>query len=250
MGCLLRVLVPAFLWITAIHSAEAGVVQAPRGETVWDGVFTAAQAGRGREAYAANCSACHGADLEGANAPSLKGDLFMLHWSEDSLDALFTRVKSMPPRTSAQISEAMHLDMLAHILSVNTFPAGNEALTAGTLSGIRVESRDGPGIVPPGALVEVAGCLTSGPDQTWLLTKGTPLVRTRNPNQPAPAELLTPAPLGTETYRLLYPESFAPGFRADAHQGHKMQARGFLIRNPADIRINVTWLEMLSETCN
>jgi hypothetical protein len=173
----------------------------------------------------------------------------MLHWAEDSLNPLFARVRSMPPQSSSEISEATHLDILAHILSFNAFPAGDEVLDATMLTNIRVESRDGPGMIPPGALVEVVGCLTSGPDQTWNLTNATNLARTRNPNQPAPNELRASEPLGTQTYRLLDPESFSSGFRADAHRGFKMQARGLLIRLPNDIRINTTWLEKLSETC-
>ena len=173
----------------------------------------------------------------------------MLHWAEDSLNAVFTRVKSMPPRSAVPLSEAAHLDILAHILSVNTFPAGDDELRVATLTSIKVESKDGPGVVPNGALVEVVGCLTQSSDQAWILTNGTNPVRTREPNQPQPNELQTDAALGTQTYRLLYPDSFAPGFRIDPHEGHKMQAKGLLIRTSNDTRINITWLEMLGEAC-
>jgi mono/diheme cytochrome c family protein len=231
--------------VSGVYSDRAEARTAQTNKTVWDGVFTSAQAARGKEAFSTNCSGCHGPDLEGGNASSLKGDVFMLHWAEDSLNAVFTRVRSMPPRAAVPLSEATHVDILAHILSVNAFPAGNDELDAATLANIKVESKDGPGVVPNGALVEVVGCLTQNSDQSWNLTNGTDLLRTRNPNQPAPAELRTEATLSTQTYRLLYPESFAPGFRIEPHKGHKMQAKGFLIRTPNDMRINVTWLEML-----
>jgi quinoprotein glucose dehydrogenase len=249
---LVPVLASYLLLITGglfLAPAEARPRQAPAGKTVWDGVFTEAQAARGKDAFAANCSMCHGNDLEGGRASSLKGDVFMLHWSEDTLNAVFERVRSMPPRAAVPLSEAVHLDILAHILSVNAFPVGKDELTAAAVDNIRVESKDGPGAVPNGALVEAVGCLTQNSDLTWSLTSGTALARIRNPNQPAPEERQTAAALGTQTYRLLYPESFSPGFRIDPHKGHKMQARGLLIRMPAETRVNVTWLEMLSETC-
>jgi hypothetical protein len=154
----------------------------------------------------------------------------------------------MPPQSSGEISEATHLDILAHILSFNAFPAGEE-LEAAMLPNIRVEGRDGPGIIPPGSLVEVVGCLTPGADLTWNLTSATSLTRIREPGQPGPNALRTSETLGTQTYRLLSPESFTTGFRADAHRGHKMQARGLLVRTPTEIRINTTWLEKLAETC-
>ena len=39
--------------------------QAPA-KTVWDGVYTEAQAARGRSAYQQHCAECHGGSLEGA----------------------------------------------------------------------------------------------------------------------------------------------------------------------------------------
>ena len=46
-------------------------------KTVWDGVFTAAQAERGRDAYAVHCVSCHADDLRGMGGPALKGQEFM-----------------------------------------------------------------------------------------------------------------------------------------------------------------------------
>ena len=58
-------------------------------KTVLDGVFTAAQAERGKEAYAAHCSSCHMEDLQGLAAPALKGEQFMENWREDSTSEAF-----------------------------------------------------------------------------------------------------------------------------------------------------------------
>ena len=45
---------------------------APSGGTVWDGVFTEAQASRGEAAYGRSCAVCHKEDLlGGGTAPAL-----------------------------------------------------------------------------------------------------------------------------------------------------------------------------------
>ena len=41
--------------------------------TVWDGVYSEAQATRGKQAYIDNCASCHGEGMQGADlAPALK----------------------------------------------------------------------------------------------------------------------------------------------------------------------------------
>src|SRR6185503_20778547 len=44
------------------------------------GVYSAAQANRGRLVVEANCSACRGDDLLGLEGPALVGNAFMLKW--------------------------------------------------------------------------------------------------------------------------------------------------------------------------
>ena len=51
--------------------------------TVWDGVYTDAQAERGRAAYQQSCAACHREDLRGdSTAPSLVGESFTFLWGD------------------------------------------------------------------------------------------------------------------------------------------------------------------------
>ena len=61
--------------------------------------FTVEQLERGKQAYAVNCAACHGAELsDGEFAPPLKGSLFGSQWGGQSLDALYRQILStMPP---------------------------------------------------------------------------------------------------------------------------------------------------------
>src|SRR6185295_569107 len=60
--------------------------------TVWDGVYTPAQADRGQSGYGWNCKRCHGEDLT-ASGNVLRGGKFMDHWREDNLKSLFSTLK-------------------------------------------------------------------------------------------------------------------------------------------------------------
>lgn len=218
--------------------------------TVWDGVFTAEQAARGKTTYASTCAPCHGADLNGVNRPALKGEVFLSHWMEGSLDALFTRVQSMPPNR-ANLGDTAYVEILAFLLDANAFPAGAQELKAEAIPNIQVQGKNGPAPVPNFALVDVVGCFARGPHDTWMLTNGSEPVRTRNPMQPAEPEIAAAKakPLGSETFQLLDAEYFSSAFHPEAHAGHKMDAKGFLIRAGADVKINVTWIEMLAADC-
>src|SRR5262252_9380483 len=107
-------------------------------KTTLDGVFTADQANRGADAYAANCSSCHAKDLAGQAGPPLKGELFMDNWREDGVNTLFGYISTrMPQRAAGKLSQQTYLDILAYILSVNMLPAGSTDLTAEAVGDIR-----------------------------------------------------------------------------------------------------------------
>lgn len=249
-----RLLFPAVLVLTlaagfAGASVEVGALASQDDRTtVWDGVYTADQAARGKAVYDASCSACHLPDLTGSpEGRPLVGEPFMQDWREDNLNTLFDRIRTlMPFDDPATLSDDAYLDSVAYILQVNAFPAGAEELTPEGLEDIQVVGRDGPGPVPSFALVQVIGCLTPGPDDSWILTRSTEAVRTRDPSGSNADELkaFEAQPLGTQTFTLMsvYPD---PASHAD----HKMEAKGFLIRGPEDDRINVSSLEMVAPVC-
>src|SRR5262245_40850755 len=69
----------------------------PSVTTVLDGVFTEAQAAKGKAAYATYCSMCHRADLGGFSGPPLVGELFMDRWREFNLSVLFDLIVTTMP---------------------------------------------------------------------------------------------------------------------------------------------------------
>src|SRR5262245_32441488 len=98
--------------------------------TVWDGVYTDAQAERGRTAYQQCWAARHRDDLRGDNtAPSLVGESFTFLWGDMEVGELSARIqKLMPPERPGSLPATTYADIVAFILKKNEFPAGNKEL--------------------------------------------------------------------------------------------------------------------------
>jgi mono/diheme cytochrome c family protein len=111
--------------VSALAAASA-LASAQTGRTVWDGVYTEAQAGRGKKLYIASCAACHQEGMQGADlAPALKGDEFLLLWNDKPMSDLVDRVaKTMPQDAPGTLSAEANADIVAYILQVNRFPTG------------------------------------------------------------------------------------------------------------------------------
>jgi mono/diheme cytochrome c family protein len=121
-----RALVGSGVVIVVITFAVAA--QSPR--TVWDRVYTEEQAGRGGKLYSEQCASCHGEGLTGVEAaPALAGDMFNSNWEGVALSDLFERIRtSMPQNKPGSLTRAQTADILAHMLKVGGFPAGETAL--------------------------------------------------------------------------------------------------------------------------
>jgi len=137
----------ATIWAASVmqSSLRAQAAAAPAGaaRSVWDGVFTDAQADRGLAAYKASCVECHGADLTGDGfAPALVGAEFTGNWNDLSVGDLFERIRvSMPPSGASSVTPAQKADIVAYMLKYNKFPAGKTELEAKTevLKQIKIE---------------------------------------------------------------------------------------------------------------
>jgi mono/diheme cytochrome c family protein len=100
--------------------------------TVWDGLYTAAQAARGKDLYSDKCALCHGADLGGHEmAPALAGSTFLDNWSSQSVGDLAVRIhNSMPLNDPGSLRVRQVADIVAYILGNNGFPAGSVELAS------------------------------------------------------------------------------------------------------------------------
>jgi polar amino acid transport system substrate-binding protein len=108
--------------------------QAPAGEPrIWQGIYAAAQAERGKITYTSTCLRCHGADLMGVTAPALTGDRFYSTWGGEPVDRLFIKIRdTMPPTFSTSaIDDKTKLEIVTYILQTNGFPAGATDLAGG-----------------------------------------------------------------------------------------------------------------------
>jgi len=215
-------------------------------KTVADGVYSEVQATRGAASYDTACSGCHRPDLGGANGPALRGERFARIFAGKDLKTLYTKIATTMPRGApASLGDAVYLDIVAHVLRENGFPAGDNELTTEGLSGVEVLAGRPKPPPPVGdfSYVDVVGCLTPGPENTWLLTSASEPVglAATGGNQAG----ITDRPLGTGVFRLLDAMAYSP----EAHKGHKMYVRGLLIRLPDEQRMTISTLEMIAPSC-
>jgi mono/diheme cytochrome c family protein len=94
--------------------------------------YTAAQAAAGKTAFDADCAVCHGNTLtNGTMAPPLAGEAFHTAWTGRSVRALFDSAKTMPPANPGSLSDETYASMIAYVLQVNGYAAGETAFTTG-----------------------------------------------------------------------------------------------------------------------
>jgi mono/diheme cytochrome c family protein len=241
---------PMLLVATLAAACIAQQVRAQdAGRTVADGVYTEAQAIRGAASYDAVCSGCHRADLGGADGPALRQERFARTFAERDLKTLYTKIASTMPRAApGSLGDDVYLDIVAHILRENGFPAGAQDLKADSLSAIRVVPGRPKPPPPVGnfSYVEALGCLTPGPASAWLLTHATDPVSVSTPGGAVPSADVSSKPLGTQVFRLLDAMAYDP----ESHKGQKMYVRGLLIKLPSEQRMTISALEMVATSCN
>ena len=221
-------------------------------KTVWNRVYTEAQAARGEAEYEANCLRCHTVDVDIFNPDArMIGPGFLDRWREYDAESLYSFIRiSMPRRDPGSLSDQAYLDIVAHLFESNLFPAGEEELTLNVIESIQIEGKDGPRPVPNGALVQVVGCLTRDGDG-WRLTSAGDPARTDTSNSSTPKELedAVVRELGNWTFRLQNVDYLGSAFDIDSHAGQKMQTKGYVIRQPNKERIDLTSMEMVSARC-
>ena len=211
---------------------------------IWQGVYSTAQAERGKTSFNSSCLRCHGDKLQGNTAPALSGDRFFTTWGSEPIASLFAKIRdTMPPNFGTSIDDQTKLDIVAYILQTNGYPGGPGELTqnGNDLATAQILKKGEQALVQNFSLVQTVGCLGRGPDNTWVLTRTSDPLVTRD--DAASAQSLASAatrPLGTRTFRLLSAKPFSP----ESHQGHKMEARGLIYSEAGDERLTLTSLRM------
>lgn len=234
-------------------AAALGTIHTVRAQelaiTVADGVYTDAQATRGAASYDTSCSGCHRADLGGATGPALKEQRFSRDFAGKDLKTLFTKVATTMPRNApATLGDNVYFDIVAHILKENGFPAGAGELTTDVLDARVLPGRPkAPPPVTDFSYVETAGCLTLGPNGTWLLTNAKdPVVVVLPAGAGHDAKDMKPAPRGSQTFRLLDAMAYDP----EAHKGQEMYVRGVLVKLPSEQRMTISAFESIAPNCS
>jgi len=92
--------------------------------TTLSGVYTEAQAARGRNVYFGNCRSCH-------SPQSHTGETFATWWRGKRLSELFTFVSTrMPKNDPGSLSPEDAADVVAFLLQMNAMPPGKRELAA------------------------------------------------------------------------------------------------------------------------
>ena len=123
----------AGLWSPASLTAQSA--DEPDTISVLDGVYSEDQARQGRQVFDMECGLCH--------APGeFSGTAFQLSWTSRPVGALFSHIQmTMPQDRPGSLSEAQYAAVVAYILELNGYPAGETELTANpdSLSLIQLE---------------------------------------------------------------------------------------------------------------
>jgi mono/diheme cytochrome c family protein len=226
--------------MASLVTAQTGASQTnTQRRTVWDGVYTEAQAARGTLAFGQSCSGCHALAAQG-KAP-LVGDAFWKSFGQKTVGDLLEFVSTyMPNGNPGSLTEPTYRDIVALMLKSNGFPAGTTELGGNTTANVQIIPKDGSTELPAEALVRVVGCLArSGED--WVVTSATTPVR---------AERIGPAgedatkPLGSRRIVLKFVLT-----KLDSLAGSRVAVSGFLIGTGGADGINVTTVDRIAPKC-
>jgi len=225
-----------------IALASASLVLAQTGaarRTVWDGVYTEAQATRGMAAYGQSCAGCHALATEGRSP--LVGDAFWRSFVQKNVGEVLEFVSTyMPNGNPGSLTQSAYEDIVAVMLKSNGFPAGANELHSDSIAGVQIVQKDGRTELPANALIRVVGCLArSGTD--WVVTSAT---------TPERAEGIAAVggdatrPLGNRKMELKFVIS-----KLDALIGSRVAVNGLLIGADGVEGINVTAVNRVAPKC-
>jgi cytochrome c len=144
--------------MVGLAAMTAAAWQGGGSKTVWDGVYTDTQAGRGEQAYRLHCGYCHRDDLAGGffddgtgRAPALAGprafdSSLEERWRDATVGQMLLDIgTTMPQQEPGSLPVQTYVDILSFLLSKNEVPAGTSELPADldALQQIRVTAKPG-----------------------------------------------------------------------------------------------------------
>ena len=100
--------------------------------TIWDGVFSEAQAVRGQRAYVQACAKCHAEDLLGSgNAPALVGEPFLGRFDRSTADDVVQTIRlTMPQEAPDSLGTQTYVDIVGYLLKANGGAVGPADLSS------------------------------------------------------------------------------------------------------------------------
>lgn len=228
-----------FLVVCATANVVTSQTSSTPRRTVWDGVYTEAQAARGLTAFGQNCAGCHVLATEGKSP--LVGEPFWKSFAQETVGDLLRYVStSMPNGAPGSLNESTYRDIVAVMLKSNEFPAGATELERDNIAEVRIIPKDGRTELPADALVRVVGCLArSGAD--WVVTNATSPERAE---RVAPGSEDATRPLGSRTMALKFVLT-----RLDAWAGSRVAVNGLLIGAGGVDGLNVTAVNRVADKC-
>ena len=114
----------------AAEAVSHGAPSWQSGGSVADGVFSDAQASRGEQTFRQVCAACH-------DTGEFSGGRFRLTWIGQTAADLFDTISTlMPEGDPGSLSPAEYASVVAYLLQLNGYPAGDAELPA-SLSSLR-----------------------------------------------------------------------------------------------------------------
>lgn len=234
--------------------ALVSVASAAEDASVLDGVYSKAQAQRGKNVYNRQCVNCHSSNLQGEGIePPLIGVLFIDAWREDKLFSLYDYMATRMPKEGRRtvpgsLTEQQYLDLLAYMLERNGYPAGTADLRAEQLTTTQFVGLQGPAPLPPSAMARVVGCLQDGANGLQL-EQATPAIRVRVIDETDEHEVgqSKASALGSEQVRLTNVAEL--GLATDTLFGQKVQAKGVLNLENGAFRLHILSLVTTGVAC-
>ena len=128
--------IPAMLVATfaaAPVAAQSNGSSGPRSAA--DSVYSAPQADRGQELFTDICGSCH-------STSQFRGADFGMNWTGRTVRDLYRLVRNtMPQDSPGRLTDQQYIDVIAYILELNRYPAGDAELKPdeAVLRRIRIE---------------------------------------------------------------------------------------------------------------